>query len=48
MCKLSLMSYCHRECVLKGLEMGVFQSKADWLRQCTPKSKKVIRKVLVS
>jgi hypothetical protein len=49
MCKLSLLSYDHRECLMKGLEMGLFQSKADWLKQSTskPKPKKMIRKVLV-
>lgn len=37
----------HRECVLKGLEEGLVQSKADWLQKSKPKYKKVIRKVLL-
>ena len=35
----------HRECVLKGLEMNLFQSVQEWQKACKPK--KVIRKVLV-
>ena len=37
----------HRECLLKGLEEGIVQSKADWLKKSKPKARKVIRKVLV-
>ena len=47
MCKLSLLSYDHRDCLLKGLELGLFQSKADWLKQCQPKRKRMIRMALV-
>jgi hypothetical protein len=35
----------HRECVLKGLEMNLFQSVKEWEKACKPK--KSIRKVLV-
>jgi hypothetical protein len=37
----------HRECLLKGLEEGLVQSKADWLQKSKPKVKKMIRKVLI-
>jgi hypothetical protein len=37
----------HRECLLRGLEEGVVQSKADWLKKSKPKPRKVIRKVLL-
>jgi hypothetical protein len=37
----------HRECLLKGLEEGLVQSKADWLHKSKPKIKKMIRKVLI-
>jgi hypothetical protein len=37
----------HRECLLKGLEEGLVQSKADWLQKSKPKARKVIRKVLL-
>ena len=49
-CKLALGdTSTHRTCLLTGLEQGLFQSKADWLKQSTPKPKpkKMIRKVLV-
>ena len=49
-CKTPLLDQPkHRECLLKGLEEGVVQSKADWLQKSTPKIKfkKVIRKVLI-
>jgi hypothetical protein len=50
LCKTSLLDQTkHRECLLKGLEEGLVQSKADWLQKSAPKPKvkKVIRKVLV-
>ena len=48
MCKTALLDPSkHRDCLLKGLEEGVFQSKADWLQKSKPKAKKVIRKVLI-
>jgi hypothetical protein len=48
LCKTPLLDQAkHRECLLKGLEEGLVQSKADWLKKSKPKSKKVIRKVLV-
>jgi len=48
LCKTPLLDQSkHRECLLKGLEEGLVQSKADWLQKSKPKVKKVIRKVLV-
>jgi hypothetical protein len=49
LCQRTLQGFCHRECLLKGLESGQFKSKADWLKQSSskPKPKKMIRKVLV-
>jgi hypothetical protein len=48
LCNTSLLDQSkHRECLLKGLEEGLVQSKADWLQKSKPKVKKVIRKVLV-
>ena len=48
LCKKPLLDQTkHRECLLKGLEEGLVQSKADWLKKSKPKAKKVIRKVLV-
>jgi hypothetical protein len=48
LCKTPLLDQTkHRECLLKGLEEGVVQSKADWLHKSKPKAKKVIRKVLI-
>jgi len=50
LCKKPLLDQAkHRECLLKGLEEGLVQSKADWLQKSTskPKTKKVICKVLV-
>ena len=50
LCKTPLLDQTkHRECLLKGLEEGLVQSKADWLQKSAPKPKvkKVIRKVLV-
>jgi hypothetical protein len=48
LCKTPLLDpVTHRECLLKGLEEGVVQSKADWLKKSKPKAKKVIRKVLI-
>ena len=48
LCKTTLQDQAkHRECLLKGLEEGLVQSKADWLKKSKPKPKKVIRKVLV-
>jgi len=47
-CKTSLVDQSnHRECLLKGLEEGVVQSKVDWLKKSKPKVRKVIRKVLL-
>jgi hypothetical protein len=47
-CKTALLDPAtHRECLLKGLEEGTVQSKADWLNKSKPKYKKVIRKVLL-
>lgn len=47
-CKTALVDPAkHRECLLKGLEEGLVQSKADWLQKSKPKYKKVIRKVLI-
>jgi hypothetical protein len=47
-CKTPLVDPAtHRECLLRGLEEGVVQSKADWLKKSKPKAKKVIRKVLI-
>jgi len=47
-CKTVLLDQAtHRECLLKGLEEGLVQSKADWLQKSKPKARKVIRKVLV-
>jgi hypothetical protein len=49
LCKTALLDPAkHRECLLKGLEEGLVQSKADWLQKSKPKVKKVIRKVLIS
>ena len=48
LCKTALLDQSkHRECLLKGLEEGVVQSKADWLKKSKPKPRKVIRKVLL-
>jgi hypothetical protein len=47
MCKFSLLSYDHKECLLKGLESGLFKSKADWLKQCKIKRVRMIRMALV-
>jgi hypothetical protein len=48
LCKTTLQDPAtHRECLLKGLEEGLVQSKADWLKKSKPKAKKVIRKVLL-
>jgi len=48
LCKTTLVDPAkHRECLLKGLEEGLVQSKADWLQKSKPKYKKVIRKVLI-
>jgi hypothetical protein len=50
LCKKPLLDQAkHRECLLKGLEEGLVQSKADWLQKSAskPKTKKVICKVLV-
>ena len=50
-CKSALLDPAtHRECLLKGLEEGLVQSKADWLQKSAskPKYKKVIRKVLLN
>jgi len=48
LCKAPLLDPAtHRECLLRGLEEGVVQSKADWLKKSKPKSRKVIRKVLL-
>ena len=48
-CKTALLDPAtHRECLLKGLEEGLVQSKADWLQKSKPKYKKVIRKVLLN
>jgi hypothetical protein len=48
LCKTPLLDQAkHRECLLKGLEEGIVQSKADWLKKSRPKVKKVIRKVLL-
>lgn len=47
-CKVSIEDITiHRECLLKGLEQGLFQSKADWLNQCKPKPRRMIRRVRV-
>ena len=47
-CKTSLVDPAtHRECLLKGLEEGVVQSKVDWIKKSKPKVRKVIRKVLL-
>jgi len=49
LCKTTLQDPVkHRECLLKGLEEGLVQSKADWLQKSKPKARKVIRKVLIS
>jgi hypothetical protein len=48
LCKTPLVDEAkHRECLLKGLEEGVVQSKVDWLKKSKPKPRKVIRKVLL-
>ena len=48
LCKTALLDPAkHRECLLRGLEEGLVQSKADWLQKSKPKFKKVIRKVLI-
>jgi hypothetical protein len=48
LCKTALVDPAkHRECLLKGLEEGLVQSKADWMQKSKPKYKKVIRKVLL-
>ena len=48
LCKASLVDPAtHRECLLRGLEEGIVQSKADWLKKSKPKPRKVIRKVLL-
>jgi hypothetical protein len=48
LCKTPLLDPAtHRECLLRGLEEGVVQSKADWLKKSKPKPRKVIRKVLL-
>ena len=48
LCKTPLLDQSkHRECLLKGLEEGIVQSKADWLKKSKPKPIKVIRKVLL-
>ena len=48
LCKTSIVDPAtHRECLLRGLEEGLVQSKADWLKKSNPKAKKVIRKVLL-
>jgi hypothetical protein len=47
-CKVSIEDITiHRECLLKGLEQGLFQSKTDWLNQCKPKPRRMIRRVRV-
>ena len=47
-CKTSLVDQSkHRECLLKGLEEGLVQSKVDWIKKSKPKVRKVIRKVLL-
>jgi hypothetical protein len=47
-CKISIEDITlHRHCVLQGLEQGIFQSKADWLNQCKPKPRRMIRRVRV-
>ena len=47
-CKAALLDTSkHRECLMKGLEEGLVQSKADWLQKSKLKYKKVIRKVLI-
>jgi hypothetical protein len=47
-CKTPLQDQSkHRECLLKGLEEGLVQSKADWLQKSKPKVRKMIRKVLL-
>jgi hypothetical protein len=47
-CKVSIEDITvHRSCVLLGLEQGLFQSKADWLNQCKPKPRRMIRRVRV-
>ena len=48
-CKTALLDAAtHRECLLKGLEEGLVQSKVDWLQKSKPRYKKVIRKVLLN
>ena len=48
LCKTPILDQSkHRECLLKGLEEGIVQSKADWLKKSKPKPIKVIRKVLL-
>jgi hypothetical protein len=48
LCKASLVDPAtHRECLLRGLEEGIVQSKADWLKKSKTKPRKVIRKVLI-
>jgi hypothetical protein len=47
-CKTSIEDITlHRQCVLQGLEQGLFQSKTDWLNQCKPKPRRMIRRVRV-
>jgi hypothetical protein len=47
-CKISIEDITlHRQCVLQGLEQGLFQSKTDWLNQCKPKPRRMIRRVRV-
>ena len=47
-CKVSIEDITvHRPCVLQGLEQGLFQSKKDWLNQCKPKPRRMIRRVRV-
>jgi len=48
LCKTPLVDPAtHRECLLRGLEEGVVQSKADWLKKSKPEVRKVIRRVLL-
>lgn len=37
----------HRACVIKGLEQNLFKSKAEWVKLCKPKRKRMIRMALV-
>ena len=47
MCSLSLTDLSiHRPCLLLGFEQGAVTSKADWLKKCRPKPRKMIRRVL--